>query len=702
MSNVANAGHDVVSLEEALERERTARRICAELNCFTDLQPTLSTVLRWIKELSGCEAVAIRLHDDGDYLYYTHNGFPDSFVQRETSLCTKDADGARIRSPDGHGYLLACMCGNVICGRFNPARPFFTEHGSFWTNSTTELLASTTEADRRARTRDRCHGEGYESVALIPLRPAGETLGLLQLNDKRKGRFTPERMSFLERVADSLAIGLAHLRAAQALREREEKHRQLFATVPDAIVVFDAETREFVDANDAVMELYGYTRAEFLDLKQDDITAQAEESDRTIEQMAAGALDRIPLHYHKKRDGTVFPVEISAGTFMLGDRRLVYEVVTDITERKQTEGKIVRAKEEWEHTFDAVPDLIAILDRQFRITRVNKAMADRLGLAPAECIGQTCYRAVHGTEEPPSFCPHAQLLKDGQRHEVEVYEEGLGGTFVVTASPLMDANGQVTGSVHVARDISERKRADEALRSSRERLRALSRRLVEAQEAERRRIARELHDEAGQALSAMAINVSTIQRQLPPECPPKAMERLADTSALIDHTLQHIRDLSQTLRPAMLDELGLVPAVRWHLSAFAERAGLKATFRAEDCEQRLPPDVETTIYRFVQEALTNAGRHSHATEVAVVVRRKGVSIAAEVKDDGRGFDAEQLAADAGGGLLGMRERAALADGSFQIESREGEGTRVAIEIPVAARQTETEKKSKKQLTDPDS
>jgi PAS domain S-box-containing protein len=143
----------------------------------------------------------------------------------------------------------------------------------------------------------------------------------------------------------------------------------------------------------------------------------------------------------------------------------------DISERKLAEDRLRRARDEWERTFDSVPDLIAIIDSRHRIVRANRAMAERLGKSAEACIGQACYHRVHGTDEPVEFCPHVLSLADGREHATEVYEEQLGGHFMVTTTPLLDEQGRMTGTVHVARDITARKKAEQALRESEERVR---------------------------------------------------------------------------------------------------------------------------------------------------------------------------------------------------------------------------------------
>ena len=190
----------------------------------------IRAAVTFFQEKSGCEAVGVRLKDGDDYPYYETRGFPREFVLLENRLCARDDAGQTIRDAAGNP-LLDCMCGNVICGRFDPSQPFFTARGSFWTNCTTELLASTTEADRQARTRNRCNGEGYESVALIALTAGEDCFGLLQLNDRRKGCFTAEGMALWERLAGYLGVALAKTLAESTLQDTLQRFYRILQHV---------------------------------------------------------------------------------------------------------------------------------------------------------------------------------------------------------------------------------------------------------------------------------------------------------------------------------------------------------------------------------------------------------------------------------------------------------------------------------------
>jgi GAF domain-containing protein len=169
------------------------------------LRQVITGILEEIAEISKCQSIGIRLEKDGDYPYYAHAGFPDFFILKENSLCANDEKGKPILDTDGNP-LLECMCGNVLKGRVDPNLPYFTARGSFWTNSTTHLLKSTTEKDLQSRTRNMCHYSGYESVALIPVRSGQLIVGLIQINDPRVNMFTPEDIKNYESIANQMGV----------------------------------------------------------------------------------------------------------------------------------------------------------------------------------------------------------------------------------------------------------------------------------------------------------------------------------------------------------------------------------------------------------------------------------------------------------------------------------------------------------------
>ncbi len=264
----AGAGHFIAVFDDVSERklnEADRETMLAVLRLSSAANNTRELVRAVTAELrawADCEAVGIRLREGDDFPYFETRGFPGEFVEGENSLCARDAAGEAVRDSAGNP-ILECMCGNILCGCFDPGKPFFTKGGSFWTNSTTRLLASTTERDRQARTRNRCNGEGYESVALVPLRCSGRTLGLLQLNDRRPDRFTPEKIALMERAAASLAMALEQCLMQAALRESEQRFAALFERAPLGYQSLDADGR-FLMVNEAWLETLGYEREEVI------------------------------------------------------------------------------------------------------------------------------------------------------------------------------------------------------------------------------------------------------------------------------------------------------------------------------------------------------------------------------------------------------------------------------------------------------
>jgi len=167
----------------------------------------------------------------------------------------------------------------------------------------------------------------------------------------------------------------------------------------------------------------------------------------------------------RTKDGRTIPVEINAHVVEIGGKKIVVSIIRDITERKKYLDEVVRARDEWEKTFDAVPDLIAIIDEHHRIRRVNRSMAAAVGLLPEQAVGRHCYELVHHTTTPLAICPHSQLLLDGKSHAMDIHEDNLQGDFQLSVSPLSGPDGQVIGSIHILHDITRRKQDEEALRS---------------------------------------------------------------------------------------------------------------------------------------------------------------------------------------------------------------------------------------------
>ena len=233
-------------------------------------------------------------------------------------------------------------------------------------------------------------------------------------------------------------------------------------------------------------------------------------------------------------------------------------------------------------------------------------------------------------------------------------------------------------------DMIARRRHEEEMRGYAERLRVLTERLAETEEAERRRLARELHDQVGQNLTALGLNLNMALTQLPPDAPEAVRARLLDSLTLVEQTTERIRGVMADLRPSVLDDYGPVAALRWYGDQFAARAGVRVAVVGESFDPRLPARVENALFRIAQEALTNVAKHASATAVTITVEATERAARLIVADDGIGFDAAHARGcgdHRGWGLLLMAERAEAVGGRCAIKSRPRQGTRVIVEMP---------------------
>ncbi len=266
--------------------------------------------------------------------------------------------------------------------------------------------------------------------------------------------------------------------------------------------------------------------------------------------------------------------------------------------------------------------------------------------------------------------------------EVAIETLKSGATEYVLKTRLSRLTPAVNRALREAHERAQHRRAEEQLRESHERLRALSVYLQSVREEERTRISREVHDELGQALTSCKLDLSWMAGKMPRDCKP-LLEKTKALIAHIDSTIQTVRRISSELRPGVLDHLGLVAALEWQATEFQNRTGIKCEVHAEIGETSLDQNLSTTLFRIFQETLTNIIRHAGATEVAVSLRENDGHIHLEVNDNGRGISRAEITNTRSMGLLGMRERAALLGGIFRIgRLRKGTGTRVHVSIPL--------------------
>jgi PAS domain S-box-containing protein len=353
-------------------------------------------------------------------------------------------------------------------------------------------------------------------------------------------------------------------------------------------------------------------------------------------------------------------------------------MIADITERKRIHGLLETAVAEWRTTFDAISDAVCLLDQRGMIKRCNNAMVKMMGKPFSEVINRTCWEVMYGVAKMPEESPFASLLTIHQRQSEIILRDNRW--LNISIDPLLDEQGNLIGGVHITSDITERILSEEELHSSREQLRNLTAYLESVREQERTNIAREIHDELAQALTALKMDLSWLHNKFQPD-QVQLIEKTRSMSGLVDDTIQVVKRISAELRPGILDDLGLVAAIEWQADEFQNRTGIIC--RVNVYPDDLPADQEssTAIFRIFQETLTNIARHALATRVTVDLAEETGSLKLRVVDNGIGISEEQIHDSKSFGLIGMRERVYPWGGHVIIKGLPGKGTTVEVDLP---------------------
>ena len=460
------------------KRECLFRDVLSTLNRPETLAGSVRDILLLIKNAHNVEAAGIRLRDGDDFPYVETNGFPEHFVETERHLCARDEKGNIVRDKTGTPAL-ECMCGNVLCGRTDPAQPFFTKGGSFWTNGTTQLLATTTEKDRQARTRNRCNGEGYESVALIPLRTGDDIIGLLQLNDRRKDRFSIETIQYLEGLGQVIGIALSRKKAEEALKTSETKLRAVIDAAPFPVAMVDSNDDKILFWSRSALTLFGHTAptsAEWYKLAYPDPECRHEVVDRWKPFVEKARSTGKAVHAGEYRvtckNGSIRICELYAA--FVADNLVV--TFNDITERKRAEETLRQSEEKFRTLADLLPALVYEMDLDGKVTYVNQ-FGFKLTGYEKEGLPENlpAINLISPEDRPRALKTMQDVLRgkaSGQNEYMAMTKEGKRFPVLSTSSPIL-YDGKPVGLRGIIFDITERNLAETALRESEERYRTL-------------------------------------------------------------------------------------------------------------------------------------------------------------------------------------------------------------------------------------
>jgi PAS domain S-box-containing protein len=484
----------------------------------------------------------------------------------------------------------------------------------------------------------------------------------------------------------TIETALYKYRTEEQLRTSEAELKALFSAMNDTILVFDNEGK-IVKSNAGAFNKSGKSLIGrnlyqiFPEKEAEKLLANIQTALKTGENVN----DEIKLMMDK--DEKWFSVSVSR----MHDDFILW-VAREITLNKKTEKALRESEERYRHLVEYSPYIVGV-HRNGILLFINPAGARIFGVENAEkIIGRPVAEMVH----PNSRNAFVKQLKSTGSKEhpssTEIKVTRLDGSVIYLETitiPIIYEGDYATQ--FVARDDTAHKTAEKErenlfkqVSETQKRLKILSRRLIEVQEYERRTIARELHDEIGQSLTAIKIDLQSMKDGMPDDA---QKNHFNESIELVEHSLDQVRSLSLDLRPSMLDDLGLFPTLRWYLIRQAERTGINAVINAQKSElEDLSPELEITAYRVSQEAITNIIRHSDAKNLRLELWKNEDNLHLLIKDDGKGFDVKKAKKLAIGGksigILGMQERVELLGGSIEINSGVETGTEIHAVLPL--------------------
>jgi len=517
-------------------------------------------------------------------------------------------------------------------------------------------------------------------------------------------------------IGDMLVVGVGIVVAAREVlrteRRSEASEAQLAAIVDsamDAIISVD-EAQTVVLFNRAAETIFRCPRHEALGMRLERFIperfraahrAHVEHFARTG--VTSRRMGDVTTLWGLRADGEEFPIEASISQTGPAGGRYYTVILRDITLRRKAETEAERVRSALGETqrrlgaiVDSAMDAVITVDDAQNIVLLNRAAEQLFGVRREEMLGTPLdrllparFRAAHRAHIEAFGRTGVTSRRMGDVTTLWALRPHSGEEFPIEASISQASEEGRRFYTVILRDITRRKQAEDALKASERELRALSARVLEAREEEKTRIARELHDELGQLLTALKMDLGWLRERLPADADLAA--RAAEMGNLLDRTVSSTRRISADLRPLMLDDLGLADAAAWLVDDFCKRYNVacKADLAEAETLQQVSKSVATAVYRAIQEALTNIARHAHAANAWVILTVDEGAIQLEIEDDGRGIAPDDLAKARSFGLKGMRERITFLGGSVDIARAPRGGTRLRMRVPLRGLAEET-------------
>ncbi|RMG68701.1 MAG: PAS domain S-box protein [Calditrichaeota bacterium] len=479
----------------------------------------------------------------------------------------------------------------------------------------------------------------------------------------------------------------------QEVQRQQQRLEGLLETTLDGFILADDRGR-ILQVNPAYCRMTGFTREELLkkNIAEQEALLSPQQVAEKIEQMVtAGGAQFETRHWRK--DGSQVDLAVSITVFAEEERHLVAAFVRDISEQKRWRQRLLDQKRKLDLALTAAR--MGIWEWDVTTDRVywSENVEALFGLAPGEFKGT--YQAFLDTLVPEYRAVVQEAIQktlNGNRPYQVSYAittpEGKIRWHEARGMLIRNQRGEPLRMLGTVMDITEQKQAELKIRRTQEQLRALAAHLQSVREEERTLIAREMHDELGQVLTALKMDLSLMLREVKRSPLPEALaflpQEVQGMIAMIDQTIRRVRQLITELRPEILDHLELPEAVRWQVQEFSRRSNIPCNLSLEGDLSHLSPEYRLAVFRILQEGLTNIARHARASQARVKLVAQGEKLYMQIEDNGQGIPAEKLEAKTSFGLLGIRERVLLLNGTLSIHSQPGKGTCLDIELPFPA------------------